>query len=138
MARPGHVFGDTSFFFACLEPRDASHARALGLARRVAEGDWVVHTTWDVVSETTTLLRYRSSFAAALAFLSDVKPTLRIADYGTRVRAEAEELFRQYARTRRLSLCDAISFVVITTLLDGPPCLTFDEDFRALGLTVLS
>ena len=39
---------------------------------------------------------------------------------------------------RRLSLCDAISFVVITTLLDRPPCLTFDDDFRALGLTVVT
>lgn len=138
MAHPGHVFGDTSFFFACLEPRDASHARALELARRAAERTWVVHTTWDVVSETTTLLRYRSSFAAALAFLSDVKPTLRIAEYGNRVRAEAEEIFRQYALTRRLSLCDAISFVVVTTLLDGMPCLAFDEDFRRLGLTTVT
>jgi len=138
MARPDHVFGDTSFFFACLEPLDASHQRALEMARRVADRRWVVHTTWDVVSETTTLLRYRSSFAAAVSFLSDVKPTLRMAEYGSRVRVEAEEIFRQYARERRLSLCDAISFVVITTLLDRPPCLTFDDDFRALGLTVVN
>ena len=138
MARPDHVFGDTSFFFACLEPLDAYHQRALELARRVADSRWVVHTTWDVVSETTTLLRYRSSFAAAVTFLSDVKPTLRMAEYGSRVRAEAEEVFRQYARERGLSLCDAISFVVITTLLDRLPCLTFDDDFRALGLTVVN
>ena len=138
MARPDHVFGDTSFFFACLEPLDASHQRALDLARQVAHGRWIVHTTWDVVSETTTLLRYRSSFAAARTFLSEVKPTLRIAEYGRRVRAEAEEIFLQYGRERRFSLCDAISFVVITTLLDRTPCLTFDDDFRALGLTVVS
>ena len=138
MARPDHVFGDTSFFFACLEPLDAYHQRAREMARRVADGRWVVNTTWDVVSETTTLLRYRSSFAAAVSFLSDVKPTLRIMEYGSRVRVEAEEIFRQYGRERRLSLCDAVSFVVITTLLDGPPCLTFDDDFRALGLTVVT
>ncbi len=138
MARTDNVFGDTSFFFACLEPRDRSHRRAQEIARGVAEDRWVVHTTWDVVSETTTLLRYRSSFAAAMAFLSDVKPTLRMVEYGSRVRVEAEEIFRQYGRERRLSLCDAVSFVVITTLLDGPPCLTFDDDFRALGLTVVN
>jgi len=34
-------------------------------------------------------------------------------------------------------MCDAISFIVITTLLDGMPCVTFDRDFRALGLTVM-
>jgi predicted nucleic acid-binding protein len=138
MARPGHVFGDTSFFFACLEPLDTYHQRAVEMARRVADGHWVVHTTWDVVSETTTLLRYRSSFAAALSFLSDVKPTLKMAEYGSRVRVEAEEVFRQFGRQRRLSLCVAISFVVITTILDGLPCLTFDDDFRALGLTVVA
>jgi predicted nucleic acid-binding protein len=138
MARPGHVFGDTSFFFACLEPLDAYHQRALEVARRVADGRWILHTTWDVVSETTTLLRYRSSFAAARTFLSDVKPTLRIVEYGSRARVEAEEIFLQYAREHRLSLCDAISFVVITSLLEGPPCLTFDDDFRTLGLTVIN
>lgn len=90
------------------------------------------------MSETTTLLRYRSSFAAAGSFLSEVKPTLRMAEYGSRVRVEAEEIFRQYGRERRLSLCDAVSFVVITTLLDRPPCLTFDDDFRSLGLTVVT
>ena len=36
---------------------------------------------------------------------------------------------------RRLSLCDAISFIVVTTLLDRMPCFAFDEDFRRLGLT---
>jgi hypothetical protein len=35
-------------------------------------------------------------------------------------------------------LCDAISFVLITTLLEHMPCFAFDEDFRRLGLTVLT
>jgi len=53
------------------------------------------------------------------------------------VRDEAEEIFRRRARARRISFCDAVSFVVITTLLDDMPSLAFDRDFRALGLTVL-
>jgi predicted nucleic acid-binding protein len=66
-----------------------------------------------------------------------VKPGLRIVTYGDRVRDEAEQIFRTYARDHRLSFCDAISFVVVTSLLNHLPCFTFDEDFRALGLTVL-
>jgi hypothetical protein len=31
-----------------------------------------------------------------------------------------------------------VSFVVVTTLLDGAPSLTFDEDFRALGLAIVN
>jgi len=58
-------------------------------------------------------------------------------EYGAGVRAEAEQIFRRRGRDRRLSFCDAISFVVVTTLLDQMPCLAFDEDFLALGLTVI-
>ena len=94
--------------------------------------------TWDIISETVTLLRYRRSFRAALAFLTEVKPQLRIVAYGDRVRDEAEQVFRQYGRDRRLSFCDALSFVVVATLLDHMPCLAFDEDFRALGLTLIA
>jgi hypothetical protein len=53
------------------------------------------------------------------------------------VRAQALDVFRRYGRERRLSLCDAISFVVVTTLLGRMPCFAFDEDFRRLGLTVI-
>jgi predicted nucleic acid-binding protein len=52
-------------------------------------------------------------------------------------RGEAEQIFRRHGRDRRLSFCDAISAVVVTTLLDQIPCLAFDEDFRSLGLTVI-
>lgn len=58
-------------------------------------------STWDVLSETATLLAYRLAPRAAVGFL------------------------------------DAVSFVVVTTLLDNAPCLSFDRDFQALGLTVL-
>ena len=95
-------------------------------------------TTWDVISETVTLLRYRHSAAAAIRFLDDVKPGLHITDYGANIRVEAEQVFRRHSRGRRLSFCDAISFVVVTALLDDVPCFAFDEDFRRLGLTVIT
>ena len=137
MALPNLVFCDTSFFYACLDPRDTNHARAQALETESASIGATFCTTWDIISETVTLLRYRRNYRAALAFLTDVKPGLRIVTYGDRVRDEAEQIFRTYARDHRLSFCDAISFVVVTSLLDHLPCFTFDEDFRALGLTVL-
>lgn len=94
-------------------------------------------TTWDIVGETVTLLRYRKGFRPALTFLEEVKPNLTIVEYGQRVRDEAEHIFRRHGRSRRLSFCDAVSFVVVTTLLDHMPSLAFDGDFQALGLTVL-
>jgi predicted nucleic acid-binding protein len=138
MGLPPRLFCDTSFFYACFDPRDANHARATDLVAEMAAGGAALYTTWDIIGETVTLLRYRRGFPAALAFLTDVKPLLRIVAYGDRVRLEAEQVFRRYGRGRRLSFCDAISCVVVSTLLDGIPCLAFDEDFRALGLTLLA
>jgi predicted nucleic acid-binding protein len=82
-------------------------------------------------------LRYRIGFRAALRFLDEIKPHLTIIEYDPKVRHQAERAFRQRGRSRRLSYCDAISFIVVTTLLDNTPCLAFDRDFRALGLTVI-
>lgn len=138
MALPLRLFCDTSFFYACLDSRDTNHKRAREIVAEAAAAGCAFFVTWDIISETVTLLRYRKSFQAAIAFLTEIKPNLRIVVYGDQVRAETEEIFRQYGRDHRLSFCDAISFVVVTTLLDHVPCLAFDEDFRALGLTVIS
>jgi len=138
MTLPPRLFCDTSFFYACLDPSDANHSRASELVTAAAESSADFFTTWDIVSETTTLLRYRYSFYAAWTFLSEIKPTLRIVLYGDEIRAEAERVFHLYGRDHRLSFCDAVSFVVVATLLDDLPCLAFDRDFRALGLTVLT
>jgi predicted nucleic acid-binding protein len=132
------VFCDTSFFYSCLDPREVSHERALELARQAAEAGTILASTWDVIGETVTLLRYRRDYRSAVRFLDELKPRLEIALYGAEVRAAAEQIFRQHGAQRRLSFCDALSFVVVTTLLEGIPCLSFDEDFRALGLTVLA
>ncbi len=137
MALPARLFCDTSFFYACLDPDDVNHDRAGELTREAAASAVVFFTTWDIVSETVTLLRYRIGYKAALTFLDEVKPNLRIAEYGKGVHDAAEQIFRQRGRGRRLSFCDAISFVVVTTLLDHMPCLAFDKDFLALGLTVI-
>jgi predicted nucleic acid-binding protein len=134
---PPRVFCDTSFFYACLDPSDTHHGEARDLVRPATAARVELWTTWDVVSETATLLRYRLGYAAALAFADELRPRLHLVEYGVEVRAAAVDAFRTYGRDHRLSLCDAISFVVVTTLLERMPCFAFDEDFRRLGLTVL-
>ncbi len=138
MPLPGRVFCDTSHFYACADINDTHYERALALTGEAQLRRTQLWTTWDVISETVTLLRYRHSPAAALRFLDDVKPGLHVAAYGAALCIEVEQVFRRHARDHRLSLCDAISFVVVTTLLDGMPCFAFDEDFRRLGLTVIT
>jgi hypothetical protein len=61
-----------------------------------------------------------------------------VLDYGRRIRDEAERVLRCRARSQRISNCDAISFVVVKSMLNDMPCLAFDRDCRTLGLTVIS
>jgi predicted nucleic acid-binding protein len=135
---PPRIFCDTSFFHACLDPSDAHHPQAHRLVAEAAAAGTALWTTWDVASETVTLLRHRVGPAPALAFVEGLYPRLHLVEYGIEVRAQALDVFRRYGRERHLSLCDAISFVVVTTLLDRMPCFAFDEDFRRLGLTVIT
>jgi predicted nucleic acid-binding protein len=90
-----------------------------------------------VVSETVTLLTYRYHSQAGVAFLDEVKPALEIVPTTNAVLREAEAVFRREAPRRRLSFCDAISFVVVTTVLDNVASLSFDQDFAALGLNLM-
>ena len=136
MAFPARLFCDTSFFYACFDPRDVNH-QANSLSVEAVEAGSTLYVTWDIISETLTLLRYRRSYRAAWAFLSEIKPDLNVVNYGDSVRANAEQIFRRYGRDHKLSFCDAVSFVVLTTLLNDIPTLPFDADFRALGLIVI-
>jgi len=137
MALPDRLFCDTSFFYACFDPRDINHQKAQELSADAAASGSRFYVTWDIISETLTLLRYRRSYRDAVTFLTEVKPDLHIVNYGETVRAEAEQIFRRCGRDHKLSFCDAISFVVITALLADLPSLAFDRDFRALGLPVI-
>ncbi len=129
-------FCDTSFFFASLYPRDTNYDRAGDILEECQRNTVTLHTTWDVISETITFLRYRASYNTAIQFLDMIKPTIAIVRYDDSVRSASEEVFKKLSKDKKISYCDALSFVIITELLDGMPCLTFDGDFRSLGLMV--
>jgi len=130
------VFGDTSFFYALLNLRDPNHARALELSDELATDGTGVCTTWDVVVETAALLRYRAGFELAKLFLTKGTQDVRVMQPLETERDLAVKVFLQRSRERTLSLCDAISYAVVSTRLDWAPCLSFDADFAALGLTI--
>ncbi len=130
------AFCDTSFFFASLCPDDSNFEKAGALLEYCKNNAVTLYTTWDVISETVTLLRYRASYRIAVKFMDIVKPVLSIVQYEDSVRTSAEEVFKKFSGDKRLSFCDAVSFVVLTQMLNNIPCFTFDKDFENLGLTV--
>ena len=131
------VYADTSFFYAAIDRRDRNHTRAEVLSREIREQSVEVVTTWEVVVETVTLLRYRHSYMATQVFVRRVLPTLNLAYLSESERAKALILFGRTSRERKISLCDAISAVVVKERLASIPCLAFDEDFQSLGLAVI-
>jgi predicted nucleic acid-binding protein len=106
------------------------------IAQHISIGQLEVFTTWDIVSETATLLRYRWTHAAAARFLTRLVPDLTVLQPDEEDRIAAIKLFLR-TRDLKLSLCDALSYVVVSTRLEWAPCLSFDADFRAMGLTVV-
>ncbi len=130
------AFCDTSFFFASLCPEDSNYNRAGEILESFRENKIPLYTTWDIISETITFLRYRASYKLSMEFLDTVKPSLNIVRYNDSVRTAAEEIFKKLSRDKTLSFCDAISYVVITHMLENMPCFSFDKDFRNLGLLV--
>jgi predicted nucleic acid-binding protein len=131
------VFCDTSFFFASLCPKDINHERAGDILNDALHQEIILWTTWDIISETVTLLLYRFHSKAAIYFLDEIKPILNIVYYDNSVRQEAERIFRLFVVDKKLSFCDAISYVIIKRILKDIVCLSFDEDFSSLGLTVI-
>jgi predicted nucleic acid-binding protein len=76
MALPPRIFSDTSFFYTCFDPGDVNHQQAADLAAEAAAAGSRLYVTWDIISETLTLLRYRRSYREALMFLTEIKPHL--------------------------------------------------------------
>ena len=132
------AFCDTSFFFASLYPKDINYERAGQILEDALTQQISLWTTWDIISETVTLLNYRFSSKAAIYFLDKIKPTLNIISYDDSVRNEAERIFRIFCKDNKLSFCDAISYVVVKMILKDIVCLSFDEDFSRLSLHVIS
>ncbi|MBI4676977.1 MAG: type II toxin-antitoxin system VapC family toxin [Elusimicrobia bacterium] len=135
---PERVFCDTSFFFASLDRRDLHHVQALRWAQRSARAGTAFWCTWDVVGETVTLLRRKAGYREAAGFLQRVLPGLHLVPCDDSMREETAEVFLRLGRDKKLSWCDCMSFVAVTTVLDRVPTATFDVHFKSMGLPVLS
>jgi predicted nucleic acid-binding protein len=116
---------------------DEHHRRAAEILAGCLETGTRFYTTWDVISETVTLLTCRYDSRAGVEFLDEVKPGLAIVPTTEALLKAAEAVFRREAPRRRLSFCDAISCVVVATVLRDIPMLTFDADFARLGLQTI-
>ena len=131
------VYGDASFFIALFSKKDSKHNRALTLFKEIKENRIRIHTCWFIVSETMTVLLYQYGYSEALAFNQSID-LLHLAHSTESQHHQAIALFNLFGKKRKISFVDALSHVIISGELNNMPALSFDRDFRSLGLTTIS
>lgn len=132
-------FFDTSFWIALVNSKDKNHKIAKHFYYSVLKRNNLLYTTIDVISETITTLRYtiRVGYHLSKRFLEEIRPQL-LARYPTKDDYQrVQDLYLKYAKDKEISFCDLVSYVIVKERLNDIPCLSFDSDFKQLGLNVL-
>ena len=131
------VYCDASFFIALFSKKDSKHGRALELFQEIKENRIAVYTSWFIISEAMTILLYQYGYSEALTFNQSID-LYRIFHTTESQHHQAIALFNLFSKDRKLSFTDALSRVLISGELKNIPALSFDEDFKSLGLTTIS
>jgi predicted nucleic acid-binding protein len=131
------VFCDASFFVALFSKKDAEHKRALELFKEIKEEKISICTSWFIISEAITLLLYKYGYTEARVFGESIHLYQAVHSKESQYH-QALALFTLYGKDRGISFVDALSHVLITGVLRNIPAISFDEDFRSLGITTIS
>lgn len=128
------VFADTSGFLALLTSHDVHHDRAQAVFERLQARQAVLVTTSYVLVETCALLGRRMGLAAVADFRDAIMPILDPI-WVDRPLHDAGLDWLLAQKRRRLSLVDAVSFVIMRRrqLLEA---FAFDQDFEREGFTL--
>jgi uncharacterized protein len=131
------LFVDTTGWIACADGADPAHEGACTARDAALEAGQTLVTTDYVVDETLTLLRFRLSLAAALAWWEQINrsPRVRWEHIDNERFEKARQLFFQY-RDKDFSFTDCTSFVVMRELR-LTDALSTDRHFRQMGFQIL-
>ena len=133
---PRRAFVDSSAYFALSASRDASHAGAIAIVRRLIAQRWRMFTTNFIVAETHALLLTRVDRRTAARVLAEIDhSTTTIVRASARDERRARQIIARYD-DKDFSLTDATSFAVMERLRIGW-AFTFDSDFAQYGIPVM-
>ena len=133
----GAVYCDASFFVALFSKKDVKHKRAVKLFKEIKQNRIMIHTCWFVISEAMTVLLYQYGYSEALTFNQSID-LYKILPSTESQHHQAIALFNLFGKDRKIFFVDALSRVLISGELKNIPALSFDRDFRAMGLTTIS
>jgi len=131
------VYCDASFFVALFSKKDVKHKRALKLFKEIKENRITIHTCWFIISEAMTVLLYQYGYSEALTFNQSID-LYKIVHSTESQHHQAIALFNLFGKDRKIFFVDALSHVLISGELKNIPALSFDHDFRTMGLTTIS
>ncbi len=131
------VYCDAGFFIALFTKKDTKHKLALELFKEIKDNRIVIHTCWFVISEAMTVLLCQYGYSEALTFNQSID-LYKIYHSTESQHHQAIALFNLFGKDRKISFVDALSRVIISGELKNMPALSFDQDFKALGLTTIS
>ena len=131
------VYCDASFFVALFSKKDVKHKRALQLFKEIKENHIMMHTCWFIISEAMTVLLYQYGYSEALTFNQSID-LYKIIRSTESQHHQAIALFNLFGKDKKISFVDALSYVLISSELKKMPALSFDRDFRSMGLTTVS
>ena len=131
------IFCDAGFFIALFSKKDTKHKRALELFKEIKENRIAIHTSWFAVSEAMTVLRYQYGYTEALSFNQSID-LYKVHHSTESQHHQAIAVFNLFGKDRKISFVDALTRVLILGELKKMPALSFDDDFKAMGLTTIS
>ena len=131
------LYCDASFFIALFSKKDAKHNRALELFKEIKEERITINTSWFIVSESMTVLLYQYGYTEALSFNKSLD-LYKIHQVSGSQLQQAVAVFNLFSKDKKISFVDALTRVIIYGELNKMPALSFDSDFKALGLTTIS
>ena len=131
------VFVDSSGFIAAFDARDAAHTKTARCWREIAQAAQPLLTTSLVFAETVTFLRRRAGWQAS-RHAGEAILRSRVLDMVHPTGDQIEAAWRELLRTAdpKLSLCDALSFVVMRER-GIVQALTLDRHFADAGFSCL-
>ena len=133
--RRNKCFLDTSAFIALNDAKDQYHKESRKIASMIKNSEWILSDS--VITETYTLLRYRSGFPVALQFLETVmtEEQFTIAEVTPSIRKKTLQILINYS-DHKISYCDALS-VAIMKEQGIQRIFAFDYHFETMGMELV-
>lgn len=130
------AFIDTSAWIALYDKNDKYHNDAKKTWKEIVNKRIQIYTTFDVLDETITLLRFRAGYKSSVDFGESVfaSKIINLIEIDAELRIKAWEFYKKFS-DKKLSFTDCTSFAAMS-VFDINKAFTFDKHFLQVGFSI--